>query len=170
MATDSMVPPGESPEPFHEEVHDPRRRDFINIAAVSFAGVGALAMKPLAPWIVRTLGFRRVLLANAIRFTGDGGRIRIAAQAGILGGTRVARVDIEDTGAGIAAEDLPHIFDRFYRTDNARTHTKKGTGLGLSISYDIVTQQHGGTISASNNPNGGACIEIRLPEGIQTPA
>lgn len=44
MATDSMVPPGESPEPFHEEVHDPRRRDFINIAAVSFAGVGALAI------------------------------------------------------------------------------------------------------------------------------
>jgi ubiquinol-cytochrome c reductase iron-sulfur subunit len=44
MVTDSMVPPGESPEPFHEEVHDPRRRDFINIAAVSFAGVGALAI------------------------------------------------------------------------------------------------------------------------------
>ncbi len=44
MATDSMVPPGESPEPFHEEVHGPRRRDFINIAAVSFAGVGALAI------------------------------------------------------------------------------------------------------------------------------
>ena len=44
MATDSMVPPGESPEPFHEEVHDPRRRDFINIAAVSFAGVGVLAI------------------------------------------------------------------------------------------------------------------------------
>ena len=44
MATDSKVPPGESPEPFHEEVHDPRRRDFINIAAVSFAGVGALAI------------------------------------------------------------------------------------------------------------------------------
>ena len=44
MATDSMVPPGESPEPFHEEVADPRRRDFINIAAVSFAGVGAVAI------------------------------------------------------------------------------------------------------------------------------
>ncbi len=44
MATDSMVPPGESPEPFHEEVPDPRRRDFINIAAVSFAGVGAVAI------------------------------------------------------------------------------------------------------------------------------
>ncbi|RMB52275.1 ubiquinol-cytochrome c reductase iron-sulfur subunit [Sphingomonas sp. PP-CE-3A-406] len=45
MATvDDMVPPGESPEPFHEEVHDPRRRDFINIAAVSFAGVGAIAI------------------------------------------------------------------------------------------------------------------------------
>ena len=44
MATDSMVPPGESPEPFHEEVHDPRRRDFINIAAVSFVGVGVLAI------------------------------------------------------------------------------------------------------------------------------
>ena len=44
MAIDDMVPPGESPAPFHEEVHDPRRRDFINIAAVSFAGVGALAI------------------------------------------------------------------------------------------------------------------------------
>ena len=44
MATDSMVPPGESPEPFHEEVPDPRRRDFINIAAVSFAGFGAVAI------------------------------------------------------------------------------------------------------------------------------
>ena len=44
MAIDDNVPPGESPAPFHEEVHDPRRRDFINIAAVSFAGVGALAI------------------------------------------------------------------------------------------------------------------------------
>ena len=44
MATDSMVPPGEDPAPFHEDVHDPRRRDFINIAAVAFAGVGAVAI------------------------------------------------------------------------------------------------------------------------------
>jgi signal transduction histidine kinase len=65
-------------------------------------------------------------------------------------------------GQGIPAADLPHIFERFYRVDKARTREQGGTGLGLSIVKHII-QVHGGTVLAQSEPEKGTTITLRLP-------
>jgi signal transduction histidine kinase len=96
------------------------------------------------------------LVANAVRHTPRGGRIELRAER--VDG-RVSIV-VADTGSGIPPEHLGRIFDRFYRVDTARDQQSGGTGLGLSIVRAVV-EQHGGTIAASNGPDG-ARFEIRL--------
>ena len=73
-----------------------------------------------------------------------------------------ARDRVSDTGPGIAAEHLPHIFDRFYRVDHARNQADGGAGLGLSISRWIA-EAHGGAIRAESTPGGGATFTVSLP-------
>ena len=100
------------------------------------------------------------LAANALRHTPEGGRLSLAAEATPEG----PRITVRDTGPGIRPEHLPHIFERFYKADAARSATKmSGSGLGLSIVQAIV-ERHGGTVTASNAPDGGAIFEIRIPE------
>jgi len=70
------------------------------------------------------------------------------------------RVEVRDRGPGIPAEDLPHVFDRFYRSVGARS--RPGSGLGLAIVRDVV-EVHGGTVSAANRPDGGAVVGFSLP-------
>lgn len=111
----------------------------------------------------RTLFQRAVgnLVANAIRYTPRGGRIDVTAwrEDGEL------RVDVADTGSGIAAEDLPHIFDRFYRADRARTTTVgANVGLGLAIVKSIVSL-HNGRIEVDSRQNLGTRVSIHLPAG-----
>jgi two-component system sensor histidine kinase BaeS len=98
--------------------------------------------------------------SNAIRHTPDGGRVALRAEEA---GSNV-RITVRDTGPGIPAEHLPHIFDRFYKVDAARAATgaPSGSGLGLSIVRAIV-ERHGGTVTASNAPDGGAVFAITLP-------
>jgi signal transduction histidine kinase len=72
------------------------------------------------------------------------------------------RITVRDNGPGIPPEHLPHIFDRFYKADQARTGTASGSGLGLSIVRAIV-ERHGGTVRAANAPDGGAIFEFLLP-------
>jgi signal transduction histidine kinase len=98
------------------------------------------------------------LAANALRHTPQGGSIQLTAQRGEGG----VRVGLRDTGPGIAPEHLPLIFDRFYKADASRKAAGNGSGLGLSIVKAIV-ERHGGTIAASNHPEGGAMFEIALP-------
>ena len=100
------------------------------------------------------------LAANAVRHTPEGGRIRLTAERVDNG----VRLRVEDSGAGIPEEHLPHIFDRFYKVDVSRTGTAlpSGSGLGLSIVQAIV-KRHGGAIEASNSPEGGARFEVVLP-------
>jgi len=100
------------------------------------------------------------LVANALRHTPEGGQITLAAERAD-GGVRIV---VRDTGEGIPAEHLPHIFDRFYKTDASRTdpQAKSGSGLGLSIVKAIV-ELHGGRVSASNVPGGGAELTVTLP-------
>ena len=98
--------------------------------------------------------------SNALRHTPDGGRVELRAEQA---GDQV-RITIRDSGPGIPAEHLPHIFDRFYKADQSRTTTAatSGSGLGLSIVRAIV-ERHGGTITAANAPDGGAVFEFVLP-------
>ena len=98
------------------------------------------------------------LLANAIYYNRDGGEIRVNTRA--TGG--LAELTVSDTGPGIAAEDLPHVFERFYRADKSRARAEGRAGLGLAICKAIV-EAHGGAISAGSVPGAGACFTFRLP-------
>jgi signal transduction histidine kinase len=100
--------------------------------------------------------------SNAVRHTPDGGRLELRGERA---GDRV-RIVVRDTGPGIPPEHLPHVFDRFYKADASRTATgaASGSGLGLSIVRAIV-ERHGGTVTASNAPDGGAVFEFLFPRG-----
>lgn len=97
------------------------------------------------------------VLANAIRHTPDGGSISISAVER-RGGIEAV---ICDSGPGLTETDLAHVFDRFYRADDART-SDGGAGLGLSIAKALI-DAHGGSIWAENGVSGGACFHIVLP-------
>jgi len=99
------------------------------------------------------------LIDNAIRHTRPGGNIELAAQVNASGVT----FRVSDDGEGIAPEDLPHVFDRFYRADPARRRSDSGSGLGLSISRRLV-EMHGGTITVKSAPGQGTTFTITLPQ------
>ena len=100
------------------------------------------------------------IISNAIHCTEDGGSIVISA--GLEGDNGLA-ISVTDDGIGIDAADLPHVFDRFYRTDQSRSRGIGGTGLGLAITRAIV-EAHGGTIAAASaGPGHGVAVSIRLP-------
>jgi len=99
------------------------------------------------------------LLGNALLHTPEGGAITVCAEQK----EATFRVSVTDTGSGIAAEDLPHVFDRFYRADPARSRDTGGSGLGLAIAQAIVAE-HGGEITASSaGPGQGSTLVIYLP-------
>lgn len=100
------------------------------------------------------------LIYNAVRYTPKGGSIEIAIAADDPH-HRVKMV-ISDSGDGINPDDLPHIFDRFYKNDKFRHSQSGGSGLGLAIVKEIV-ELHGGTIRAYNGQSGGCTFEIALP-------
>jgi signal transduction histidine kinase len=97
-----------------------------------------------------------ILMDNALKYTPEGGFIRV----GVDRPTGGVRLWVQDSGPGIAAADLPHLFERFYRADRARTGD--GTGLGLAIASWIV-EAHGGRISAGNVTPQGALFTVNLP-------
>ncbi|MBI2400796.1 MAG: HAMP domain-containing protein [Deltaproteobacteria bacterium] len=98
------------------------------------------------------------LIDNAIKYTPSGGKVEL--QLGQDGQTAIFRV--KDTGVGISPEDLPYIFDRFYRVDKARTREVGGAGLGLSICKEIA-EAHGGTLNAESVPGKGSTFTASLP-------
>ena len=100
------------------------------------------------------------ILGNAVHSTESGGNI--ALRATLESGEALA-ISVIDDGGGIDAADLPHVFDRFYRTDQSRSRRAGGTGLGLAITRAIV-EAHGGTIDVASEGLGrGATVSIRLP-------
>jgi len=105
------------------------------------------------------------LLTNALRYTPSAGKITVAAQATAEG----IEVMVRDTGEGIAPDDLPHIFDRFWRQDSARRRDERsqgGSGLGLSIARSLIKAQ-GGRIWAESSPGQGATFRFVLPTHVE---
>jgi len=114
---------------------------------------GEVVELPLRPRMLRVVVEN--LIANAIRYAGPGAACRIAVSS--FDGSPM--LTVADDGAGVGAEDLPRLFERFYRADTARS--SRGTGLGLAIVKHIVTSA-GGTVEASGAPGRGLTISCRF--------
>lgn len=104
----------------------------------------------------------RNLVANALAHTPPGGWVHVCARELAEDGRRMVELRVSDTGPGIAAADLPHVFERFYRGDRSRSRATGGAGLGLAITRRLV-EAHGGRISAESPPGEGATLRFTLP-------
>jgi signal transduction histidine kinase len=100
----------------------------------------------------------RNLLDNAVAHTPRGGTITVTARQQ----DKWVEVGVDDTGEGIPAEDLPNIFERFYRVDKSRTRATGGSGLGLTIARRLV-EVHGGRIEVQSELGKGSCFTFTLP-------
>ena len=98
------------------------------------------------------------LVENALRHTPRGGEVRITMRDAGDG----VRMSVADTGKGIAPEDLPHVFDHFYRADLSRTRSSGGTGLGLAIVKSLV-EAHGGRVTVESSVGAGSTFTVTLP-------
>jgi heavy metal sensor kinase len=103
------------------------------------------------------------LLDNAMKYTPAGGKVELRSSAE----PQFAVIEIVDTGIGISEQDLPRIFDRFFRADQARSREVPGSGLGLSIAHWIV-EAHNGTIEVQSKLGEGALFRVRLPLAPET--
>ena len=98
------------------------------------------------------------LVSNAIRYNSAGGLVIVK----ITSDPEFANLSVHDTGQGIATEDIPHLFERFYRADKARSGNNGGAGLGLAITAAII-KAHGGTIDVRSELGAGSIFTVRLP-------
>lgn len=134
-------------------------------SAFDAKGVG-LEARPSRDWDVTVRADRdrlgqvmSNLLSNALRHTPSGGRVTVTAQAT----THEVRVVVADTGEGLTPEQLPHVFERFYRGDSARTRDDRGSGIGLTIAKAIVDAHDGEITVSSDGPGLGARFVVTLP-------
>ena len=105
-----------------------------------------------------------ILLDNAIRHTPPGGTIVVSAEQT----ASTIRLAVRDTGEGISQEDLPHVFDRFYRAGRSRDRATGGTGLGLAIAQSIA-KLHGGEIKVTSTLGAGSTFTVVLPRNTLIP-
>jgi len=104
------------------------------------------------------------LLSNALRYTDAGGRVDVVVRES--GGDAV--LEVADTGIGIAAEDLPHVFTRFWRGEKSRSRAKGGAGIGLSIVRELV-RAHGGRMAVESEVGEGSVFRVVIPVSPQRP-
>jgi heavy metal sensor kinase len=159
----------EGTAPLHREPVDLRRlveetRETGDLLAEN-AGVSMRVTAPSEPVVVEVDASRMRqlvlnLLTNAVKYTPSGGRVTLWLERD---DGRV-RLGVSDTGIGIASSDLPHVFDRFWRADTARTRTSErpGVGLGLAI-CKWIAEAHGGTIDVQSRPGRGTTFTVTLP-------
>ncbi len=114
-----------------------------------------IAVKGNQVWLKQLL---LILVDNALKYTPSGGTVRLALRKD--GADAV--VTVADTGIGIAEDDLPHVFERFYRADKARARDEGGAGLGLAIARWIA-EEHNGSLSVESQPGRGTTFALRLP-------
>jgi signal transduction histidine kinase len=146
-----------SPEGLLERVaiaHTPRAQE----KGVSIQVEAPPDLPPIAVDPDRVAQVLSNLVSNALRHTPQGGRVRLIAERD---GADI-RLSVADTGPGIAADDLPHIFQRFYRADQSRYPVEGQTGLGLAIAKSLV-EAHGGAISVESVQGEGSTFTITLP-------
>ena len=157
---------GDEGAPLERTEHDLRAVAAAAVDAARAAArgrVGVVYQPPSSP-VVATLDRDRIrqvadiLLDNAVKYTAEGGTVTITV------GTNTDGVElaVADTGIGIPEEHLPHVFERFYRVDEARA--AGGTGLGLAIARQLA-EHHGGTIDVVSTPGRGSTFTLRLPVG-----
>lgn len=103
------------------------------------------------------------ILGNAINYSSKDGNVGVKAT---LDGENEVEIKISDTGIGIEAEDLPKIFERFYRADKARSRASGGSGLGLAITQEIISR-HQGSVSVESEVGVGSTFTVRLPVKVQ---
>lgn len=101
------------------------------------------------------------ILSNALKYTNEGGRVDVV----LSGDANNVQISIKDTGIGISPEDLPFIFERFYRADKSRNRATGGSGIGLAITKSLV-EAHGGTISVASCPERGSEFTVWLPNHV----
>jgi len=126
------------------------------IQLVTYAGVDlpAVSADPM-----RMLQVLDNLLANALRHTPAGGAIQVRTR----GDKDTVTLEVIDSGEGIAADDLPHLFDRFYRTDRSRNRDTGGSGLGLAITRSLVEAQGGSVLAHSAGLGHGSTFVVQIP-------
>jgi len=119
---------------------------------------------PLAQWLPadadRLQQLFANLLENSLRYTDPGGELRVV----LSDDPQLLRIDFIDSAPGVEADQLPRLFERFYRTEGSRNRASGGAGLGLAICQSIV-EAHGGQLNAQRSPLGGLWLSVRLPKG-----
>ncbi len=119
------------------------------------------------------------LLSNALKFTGAGGKVTVSlgrvSEAAVPadgaapgGAAEYVRIAVQDTGKGIAEDQLTKIFDRFYQVDGSATREQEGSGIGLSLVKELVSL-HRGTLHVESRPGEGACFTVHLPLFLSCP-
>ncbi|UCC51888.1 MAG: HAMP domain-containing protein [Anaerolineaceae bacterium] len=134
---------------------------FQPVAEKRGIGINATINADVDPARLNATKISRVLdnlLSNALRYTPQGGRVVVTAERRKDG----VQVTVEDNGPGFDVDDIPRLFEQFYRGEQARSRATGGAGLGLAIARGIV-EAHDGHIWAENVPDGGACIGFYLP-------
>jgi len=141
----------------------------MTAARPRFAGKGVTLHSDLPPTPQVNVDPQRMgqvlgnLLDNALRHMPEGGTVTVH----VISSARSVELAVADTGPGIPAQHLPHVFERFYRVDTARDRDNGGSGIGLAIVRAVVSAR-GGRVRAENIPDGGAIVRVVLPSAGQT--
>ena len=135
----------------------------------------SLKFKPCEPSPQVNIDIQRLrqvidnLLVNALHYTPQGGQVTVSTDRARAEGRSWATVTVRDTGIGIPEDELPHIFERFYRGETPQRHQISGTGLGLPIARELI-EMHGGHITVESREGEGSAFTVWLPLEATQPA